>query len=353
VSWTENPLGHDDVVEGLWRAERLGRLPHAMLFEGPPGIGKFGAAVWFARGLYCTEGPGAPCGTCGPCKRILAGTHPDFFLLDPVEEELEIIKVEKIKESEGGRDSIEHFLALRPAEGGKRVVIVREFDRAGIHAQNALLKTLEEPGESALLILETSRVEELLDTVRSRCVKVRFEGLEPEVAKAVLERQGMAPEAAREVLPWSDGSPGRALALVREGAPDLRRAFEAVLVDGADPLEVTIQILALAGEFPGKTPTAQNRARVRSALDLLLAILRDGLRHVSGAPVAGLAHGDLVARMSFSEVAWASALERVLALRGEVELNLPPEGILDRALLALPGVLSTPRASRAADSSRS
>ena len=82
------PLGHAQTVEGLWRAAARGRLAHALLFEGQEGVGKFVAMRWFAAGLMCQGGPGAPCGRCGPCKRLSSGgessNHPDLLVLDPV-----------------------------------------------------------------------------------------------------------------------------------------------------------------------------------------------------------------------------------------------------------------------------
>lgn len=348
MSAVEAPLGHADVVRGLWRARGRGRLPHALLFEGPGGVGKFRAAVWFAQGLFCEAWAGhdssdgedwaGPCGTCGPCKRFQSGSHPDVFVLDPLEHELETIPIAAITEREDGKwqgDSVCEFLSLRPAEGGMRVVIVREFERANDSAQNALLKTLEEPGDATLLVLESSRPDLLLETVRSRCVTVRFGPLQPDEARDVLRAAGSA-NVRGPLVAWAEGSPGRALALERAGALAVRAVFADLLHGRLDPLAATRRVLELAGEFTGKTPTAQMRERTRAALDLLLAVLRDGVCHASGVPAADLAHGDLAGLALGRTAAWTAALERVVALRGEVELNLSPESLLDRAFLALP-----------------
>lgn len=333
------PLGHRETIEGLWRARARGRLPHALLFEGTGGIGKFMAALWFAQGLFCEDWSAqqldwsGPCGSCGPCKRFAARSHPDFFLLDPVEEALETIKIGTITERDGGEETVHRFFSLRPMEGGARVVIIREFDRAEAPAQNALLKILEEPGEGALLILETSRPDLLMETIRSRCVTVHFDALSETDCGKVLLGSGVN---QTQLIPWAGGSPGKVLALSAEGAPAVRALLEEVLEGRLMPLAATRRVLEVPGEFSGKTPTAQLRARTRAALDLLLAVLRDGVRLAEGLPVETLAHGDLVSRALRERVRWSRALEQVVALRGEVELNLTPEGILDRALLALP-----------------
>lgn len=340
MSAVEAPLGHREVIEGLWRARRLGRLPHALLFEGPAGIGKFLAARWFAQGLYCAdlEEPSwsEPCGQCGGCKRFAAGTHPDFYLLDPLAEELESIPVGRIAARDGAADSVCDFYALRSMEGGARIVLIREFERANTQAQNALLKTLEEPGESALLILESARPDLLLETVRSRCVTVRFEALNQVDSAQVLSRRGQLGAEVDQLVAWAGGSPGKALDLAQEGAGEVRAIIAAFLRGERDALEASQAVLEAPGEFGGKTPTAQTRARTRAALDLLCAVLRDGLHHNAGVNSEDLSHGDLAGLAVGEELAWGRALEEVVALRGEVELNLSPLGVLDRAFLALP-----------------
>ena len=295
MSAVEIPIGHREVIEGLWRAQDRGRLSHALLFEGPAGIGKFQAARWFAQGLYCagrgSEGWDGPCGTCGACKRFAARTHPDVYVLDPLEQEMESIKVAAVAERGTGEDSVCGFFRLRAMEGGGRTVIVREFERAEISAQNALLKTLEEPGQGALLILETSRADLLLETIRSRCVTVRFGALSNADCTRVLESQGSAGTAAESLVRWASGSPGRALAMAKESAEEVRGLFEQVLNGSLDPYQATGLVLQASGEFGGATPTAQLRTRTRAALDLLLAVLRDGMRALQGVDPAQLAQG--------------------------------------------------------------
>src|SRR5688572_10103707 len=85
------PIGHGEVLEGLWKSAATQRLAHAFGFFGPPGVGKFLAAERLVLGLVCATGPGAPCLVCGPCKRALSGSHPDVLVLDPVEQEVEEI----------------------------------------------------------------------------------------------------------------------------------------------------------------------------------------------------------------------------------------------------------------------
>ncbi|HEV8111408.1 MAG TPA: DNA polymerase III subunit [Planctomycetota bacterium] len=334
----ELPEGHAETLDGLFRAARERRLAHALLFTGPEGIGKFLGAEWLAFGLLCAAGPARPCGVCGPCKRLKVGTHADVLAIDPDLEGEEEIKIGRITYREKDpRTNIGDFLSLKPMEGGWRVVLVRDAERMTDEAQNALLKTLEEPGEETLLALVTARPENLLPTTRSRCVVVALGPLALESTARVLVAQGLAPEPARELARWSRGAPGGALALRDRGAIAMRAIIRGVLLGELDPLAAAAAIGELEGEFPGRTPSARARARARAFLDLVLAVLADVARAEAGADPATLAHGDLAREEQgrSGDARGARRLELCLVARQDVEANLAPDAILERALLAL------------------
>jgi len=339
----DEPLHHAELVRGLCRAAAAGRLPHALLFTGPSGIGKFRAALWFARGLLCARGiptgAGGPCGTCGPCVRALADTHPDLFRLEAGPDE-ERLKLERFVAGDSDERTAEDFVRLKSAEGGWRVLVVREMERA-VHsqneAQNSILKMLEEPGEGFLWILETSRPSALLPTIRSRCVTVRFEGLGEEEVTSVLAGHGLEGEEARRLARWSRGSPGAALALRRRGAADLREAVQAAL-SGAPPLAAARSAWEVEAEYTGRTQRMQDRERARTLLDLACAVVADQLRSACGVDPAGLAHGDLAplaGRSAGARVGLERALDALLTSRSDIERNLDPAAVVDRAFCAL------------------
>jgi DNA polymerase-3 subunit delta' len=331
-------VGLQQTLLGLWEAARAGRLPHAMLFRGPVGIGKFQALLVLARGLLCERGPGAPCESCGPCKRARAETHPDLFVLDPRVLSLEQIPVGAITPR---RDTdtwegpcIGEFLSLKAHEGGWRIVIVREAERMNEYAQNAFLKTLEEPTANTLLALETSAPEALLPTVRSRLVEVRCRALDESALRAILASAGIADETAAAIAPLAEGSPGRALELARSCAAEIRASLEAVENGTTSAIAAARALHELEGEFPGRTPLAQSRARVRVVLDLLLARARAELRRAAS---AGAWNEGEAARLERRIGRWLQA-------RADVDSNLSPEAILERALLVLePSAKATPR----------
>jgi DNA polymerase-3 subunit delta' len=337
------PFGHAGLLEGLFAAARAGRLAHALLFHGPEGVGKFLAARALAEGLLCERGPAPACGRCGACRWLLSGSHADLFVLDVAEEGEEQILVDRVRAGgeSGSGPTLGDFLALRAREGGWRVVLVRDAQRMNNSAQNALLKTLEEPGESVLIVLETSRLDLLLPTTLSRCVRVPFGALAPGEVRALLARGGIAGAQADELARWARGSPGRALRLARENAA---RQLEigCAVARGELALGAALEELAgLEGEFAGKTDAAELRTRARSFLDLVLELLLDAERAAAGCERAGLAHGERAAELAAAPAALRERrLADVLAARQDVERNLAGDGLLERGLRALCG---TPR----------
>lgn len=344
------PLGHAHVIRRLWQAAHETRLPHALLLEGAAGIGKFQAAKWLAAGLLCEPGPGEPCGTCGPCKRVqsggAAGNHPDLYVVDPLEEEEEQIRVHRIaRRSEAGESerSVEGFLDLRALEGRFRVVIVREAQRMNIAAQNALLKTLEEPRPGTVLVLEAHKSNRLLPTIKSRCVRLRFDSLGAADCAAILAREGLPEQGALRLARWAEGSPGRALELAARQAESMREKIAAVLGGQAAPWIAGRELFELEGAFAGKTAPARARDRGRLILDLMLAVVRDRIRADAGVPPDELPHGDLIEGVVSSSPgaagtrAQAETLERLLAARADIDRNLAPDAVVERALLVLAG----------------
>ena len=369
----ETPIGHVATVEGLWSAARADRLAHALCFVGSAGIGKFLAAEWLALGLLCERGPlrgvdsrehaasgaaSSPCGTCGACKRARAGSHPDVFVLDlesenaerPQDELEEQIRVRRIaRRGEEGPPALADFLALRAAEGGWRIVLVREADRANEEAQNALLKTLEEPGERTLIVLETGRADMLLATIQSRCVRVRFHA--PPIATTIelLGARGIAALDAETLARWCAGAPGQALVLHSRGVLLARPWLERLLRGETDAFAAVRALVELDGDFRAKTAAASQRLRARTILDLLLAILRDRERAEAGLAPHSLAHGDLALRIDAPSASRRRRqLEQCLRARQDVDLNLNPEAALERALVAVDPALARDAAPDAA-----
>jgi DNA polymerase III subunit delta' len=196
--------GQDRAVGTLQRALAAGRLAHAYLFTGPPGVGKRTTALALAQACVCPAAPGRGCGTCSECHLIGAGSHPDVFVEDLARAQLERqntthLSIEQIRR-------VRAQLGLRPVRGRCKFGLIEPADRMTVDAQNALLKTLEEPLGAATLVLVTTNAETLLQTIRSRCQMLRFTPLADEIVERILIAEGVPDDAARGAVALADGS---------------------------------------------------------------------------------------------------------------------------------------------------
>ena len=275
--------GHRRLLQLTARAAGRGTLPPALVFGGPEGVGKRRAAVALAQIVNCAAPAGAAdaCGVCASCTRIARGVHPDVLIVEPGDSGS--IKIDQV------RDVIERSV-YRPFEGRRRVVIVDEADAMASEAQNALLKTLEEPPASSMFVLVTCRPDVLLPTVRSRCQRLRFGRLSAAEVASVLERDhGYAPDAARAAAAAADGSVGRALEGSSDEYTDAREAAAALLTGVASTVDPRGRLDAARG-LAGGAPDREGLAR---RLRAAASILRDLGILLSRADERGLANADL------------------------------------------------------------
>jgi len=200
---------------------RTGRLPHAILFTGLPGGGKNSLARALAAALNCA-GPapdGSPCGHCLSCRKIERDLHPDLITLAPGGGE----KNPEGEKKDGPKTRRQiniaevrelcRVMTLRPFEGRVKVFILREADRLGREAAEALLKTLEEPPPDSALFLTSAAEGQVLSTIRSRCLILRLNPLPLEtLLRALAEERGLAGPEARLLAALSGGALGPALA---------------------------------------------------------------------------------------------------------------------------------------------
>jgi DNA polymerase III subunit delta' len=155
-----------------------GRLSHAMLIHAPPGTGGDWLAVWIARLALCSNPSQAPCDVCASCRRVLELQHPDLAIVAP-EEDSQQIRIEQVRE-------LSQELALTSHQGRAKLGIVAPADALTRFAANALLKTLEEPPPSTVLVLLAAQPSRLPATVRSRCQRIRIAAPSRQVSLAWL-----------------------------------------------------------------------------------------------------------------------------------------------------------------------
>ncbi|MFN3740791.1 MAG: DNA polymerase III subunit delta' [Thermodesulfovibrionales bacterium] len=232
---------------------KQGRLPHALLFTGEPGVGKLFTAKELLKAINCKNSDEEfnPCDNCRNCRLIESFNFPDLFFIKP---EGEQIKVETIRE-------INEFLNMTPYEGSTKMVLINEADKLNISAANAFLKTLEEPPRDSIIILITEKPDLLPDTIRSRCVRIAFTPLSKEETSEVLKR--LRP-AAFPATPVTFATNFEALI---EGRPGI-----IMEEDFGEYIEVLKYLLQ---ESPKSFEEDFKKERLMIIIELLLIYLRD------------------------------------------------------------------------------
>jgi DNA polymerase-3 subunit delta' len=212
-------FGQEAAIEWIGRAWESGRMPHGLVFSGPVGVGK-GTTARALAGLFLCEKPKKDegCGKCESCVLMEAGNHPDFHL---VYRQLVRLAKEEAKAKELSIDVVrEHLIGpanLKSAMGRGKVFIVEEAERMSIGAQNAMLKTLEEPAGRTLIIFLTDQPGGLLSTIRSRCQVVRFGPLDEELTRTKLQERGFSAADAKDAAAVAEGSIGLAIKWAEDG----------------------------------------------------------------------------------------------------------------------------------------
>jgi DNA polymerase III subunit delta' len=278
-----------------------------------------------------------PCGVCAPCRKIRRGVHPDVIELA---EERVMAKAGRW-EPKGGRapskdivvdqvrDLVDHRLAMKRFEGRRRFVLIDPADAMNVQAQNALLKTLEEPPADTTLVLVASSPDVLLPTLRSRCARVSFAPLPDAVLADRLAAVGRSLEEMRLLVALAGGSLGRALEL---DAKELAAREEAVATAAElDPSDASTWI-AFARE------QGEDREAARETCELLTVWLRDVLAVHAAGETAPLALADLAPRTvaAAARLEPAEALRRIAGARdaaAALKQNAAPALALERMLI--------------------
>jgi DNA polymerase-3 subunit delta' len=256
--------GQPRAIEVLKRALARGRLAHALILTGPPGTGKRTTAIALAAGLLCGKIPGRGCGECQDCHLVALETHPDLFVEDLARAQAErasaSLSIEQIRR-------VRAHLALRPVRATGKVALIDPADRMTIDAQNALLKTLEEPPGQTTLILLATNADALLPTIRSRCQCVRFAPLEDEIIYDILVQEGIEAEEARRAAGLADGSLAQARTLADAEAIARSQELQDKLAGLAslslpDALDLSAELAGGRGE----------RARAQQAMQVLIML---------------------------------------------------------------------------------
>ncbi|GAB4507777.1 MAG: DNA polymerase III subunit delta' [Sulfuricaulis sp.] len=212
--------------DALWAAlaRQFDQLPHGLLLQGRPGLGKHAFAVQLAQALLCEQPlAGVACGKCHGCHLFSVGTHPDLSGVGLVDD-AKSITVDQIR-------VLGDFLSLRPHTATRKVVVISPAEAMNINAANSLLKLLEEPPLGSMLLLVTSHPARLPATIRSRCSRLLFRLPVPSVGQAWLRTRPETRNQSSQLLDLAGGAPLLAEILVQEEFPSIRAKLLQDLAD--------------------------------------------------------------------------------------------------------------------------
>lgn len=256
-------MGHDDIKEHLQMAIRGDKPFHAYIFQGEVGCGKETMARTFAAGLQClSETSERPCGECASCKQVDSGNQPDVIW---VNRELSSIGVDDI------REKINNTIAIKPFSSPYKIYIVPEADRMTEAAQNALLKTIEEPPEYGVIILLTSNINALLPTIQSRCLKLEFRPLSTAtIEKYLIEKYNVVDYRARTSAIFAQGNLGKAIRYIQSEDFEEKKDKVLWILRNVQTMDVS-EMLEIIKEI------GEDKDNVKDYIDLMVLWYRDVL----------------------------------------------------------------------------
>jgi DNA polymerase-3 subunit delta' len=322
-------IGHEWAVDLLRQHVARGELRHAYLITGPAGVGRRTLALRLAQAINCPQpaAPGEPCGACRTCLQIEGMRYADLNVIQ-AENEGGVLKIDQVRE-------VLRTVSLKPFQSPYRVAVFLRFHEANANAQNALLKTLEEPPGHALLLLTADNAEQLLPTVVSRCETLRLRPLPVDDVTNFLSARGTPDGQARLLAHLSGGRPGYALRLLSD--PSALSFRE----------ERLAEFRALMGSSRrAKFAAAEKLARDRDALRRVLLIWSAYWRDVlllaarSDAPLTNIDRApelESIAASASLPVAREAVSDIELAIE-RLERNVNPRLLAEVLLMELPRI---------------
>lgn len=256
-------IGQEQIKEHLHNALSTGKVSHAYIISGEKSSGKEFIAKIFAMALQCEKGQAEPCQECRSCRQALSGNHPDIIIL--THEKPNTISVDDI------RTQVNGDVAIKPYSGSRKVYLMNEAEKMTVQAQNALLKTLEEPPEYAVILLLTSNINALLPTILSRCVILQMRPAADNLVKKYLCEQLQVPDYKAEVCAaFARGNIGKAKALASS------EDFENVKSEALSLLKY-IQEMELNEIIAAVKKAAEYKLEINDYLDICAIWYRDAL----------------------------------------------------------------------------
>lgn len=208
MSGFKDVVGHKNIIQYIGNAVKTDKVSHAYILNGEKGSGKKLLASLFAMSLQCQdrEEDGDACGKCQSCKQAMNNNQPDIIKV--THEKPNTISIDDI------REQVNHDIVIKPYSSRYKIYIIADADMMTVQAQNAILKTIEEPPEYAVIMLLTENAETLLPTIRSRCVMLKLRNIKDQLVKKYLMEQMEIPDYKADVcVAFAQGNMGKAIML--------------------------------------------------------------------------------------------------------------------------------------------
>lgn len=315
-------LGNDSLVTHFCQALQTNSTVHAYLIGGEKGLGKKLMAGIFAAALLCREQEQRPCGRCDACTKAAAGSHPDINWIIP---EKNSLGVEEI------RSRVIDDMSIKPYFGGKKIYIITDAEKMTAQAQNALLKTIEEPASYGVVILLANVEEGILPTITSRCLRLACRPVPTAVLEQYLKQRYQLPDyRASSLAAFARGNIGRAKQLLAdEEFEEIRQCLLQLWRHIHEwPLTKVLQTVEEIKPYKG---------RIAEIFDLMQVWYRDILLYKATGQTEGLLFGDQLSLIQkMAKHSPYEGLERVLQaivkaderLRANVGFDLTMELLL-------------------------
>ena len=319
-------VGHRDIIQYIQDAVQQKKVSHAYILNGQRGSGKKMLAKLFAMALQCESDKSEPCGECRSCIQANNGNQPDIITVK--HEKPASISVDDI------RTQVNGDIMIKPYSSPYKVYIIPEADLLTVQAQNALLKTIEEPPEYAVILLLTENADSLLPTIRSRCVMLKLRNIKDKLVKRYLMEQLQIPDYQAELCAaFAQGNIGRAMLLAKSEHFNEIKEEAIQLLKYIDEMELH-EIVSAIKEIN------KYKLEVADYLDIITIWYRDVLLYKATADVNGLVFSDQLkyikeraSKSSYEGI--ENILDAIEKAKSRIKANVNFDLLMELLLLAI------------------
>ena len=319
-------VGHRDIIQYIQDAVQQNKVSHAYILNGQRGSGKKMLAKLFAMTLQCESDKSDPCGECRSCIQANNGNQPDIITVK--HENPASISVDDI------RTQVNGDIMIKPYSSPYKVYIIPDADLLTVQAQNALLKTIEEPPEYAVIFLLTENADSLLPTIRSRCVMLKLRNIKDKLVKKYLMEQLQVPDYQAELCAaFAQGNIGRAMLLAKSEHFNEIKEEAIQLLKYINEMELH-EIVSAIKEIN------KYKLEVADYLDIITIWYRDVLFYKATADVDGLVFSDQLkyikeraSKSSYEGI--ENILEAIEKAKSRIKANVNFDLLMELLLLAI------------------